>query len=300
MSINMSMISSSANMYNVQRNNTTSNGSKTDSFSGTLEKQIDHQPYHKMDQATFLAYQEQVKNNGGSKEFSYIHGITKAYCMGKPGATTFEDAFPQYNVTTHIGNADVSKANWQRNDFPFWNYFDKSASADCLNDWKPSGSNPPQTDASVQRGLNSIGAGQMAILIPEKLQEKMDADPEYAKQVMAKVQKWKEDYDNWDNAAGLSLGMDIERMQAVKSYCISLDEDGNVKQYTVTAPGRLTKSDDSEVVAREQERKKKRAEETRLLQEKSIKKRLEQRELTRKSQKRKMEMYRVMMENVDF
>ena len=133
----------------------------------------------------------------------------------------------------------------------------------------------------------------MAILIPDKLQEKMDADPEYAKQVMAKVQKWKEDYDNWDNAAGLSLGMDIERMQAVKSYCISLDEDGNVKQYTVTAPGRLTKSDDDYAVAREQERKKKREEEARLMQKISEKRRIEYRQMIEESYKKRVNVIQV-------
>ena len=293
MGIDLAINTASAYMFDVSRKTTVSNTSKNDAFRESLGKQIAHQPYHKMDQATFLAYQDNVMKNGGSKELSYIHGITKSYCTGKPGVTTFEDAFPQYQVTTHIGNTYVSKANWQRNDFPFWNYFDKSASADCLNDWKPTGPNPSLSDANVQKGLSSIGAGQMAILIPDKLQEKMDADPEYAKQVMAKVQKWKEDYDNWDNAAGLSLGMDIERMQAVKSYCISLDEDGNVKQYTVTAPGRLTKSDDDYAVAREQERKKKREEEARLMQKISEKRRIEYRQMIEESYKKRVNVIQV-------
>lgn len=143
----------------------------------------------------------------------------------------------RYDVTTHIGNANISDAVWQRNDFPIWRYFDKNVSAECLNSWTPTGPNPPQTDPRVQRGLSSIGAGRMAVIIPEALQKKMDADPEYAKEIMAKVQKWKEDYDNWDNAAALSLGMNIVEHQASKNYLINLDEDGNVKQYAVSGGG---------------------------------------------------------------
>ena len=70
-----------------------------------------------------------------------------------------------------MGNANISDENWQRNDFPIWKYFDKNASADCLNNWKPSGPNPPQSDPSVQRGLSSIGPGKMSVIIPEALQK---------------------------------------------------------------------------------------------------------------------------------
>ena len=106
---------------------------------------------------------------GCSEELSCISKITKAYCTGKPGATSFEDAFPMYSVVSHVGNTNITDAYWQRNDFPFWQYYNKDASADCLNDWKPAGANPSISDAGVQKGLNSIGAGKMAILIPDAL-----------------------------------------------------------------------------------------------------------------------------------
>ncbi len=35
---------------------------------------------------------------------------------------------------THVGNTDVSAASWRRNDFPFWKYFDKNASADSSDE----------------------------------------------------------------------------------------------------------------------------------------------------------------------
>ncbi len=179
-----------------------------------------------------------AKKMAGSTD--YISAISKAYSTGRAGATNFADAFPQYNVVTHVGNADISSSNWQRNDFPFWEYFQKNTSADALNDWKPVGENPPQTRGDLQRNYSSVGSGQIAILIPESLQQKMDADPAYARKIIAKLQEWKEDYDRWDNTVAASFGGNVAEHQAGKSYVFDLDEDGNVRNCTVTGPGRLT------------------------------------------------------------
>ena len=170
----------------------------------------------------------------------YISNISKAYSTGKVGATNFVDAFPQYDVITHVGNADISSSNWQRNDFPFWEYFQENTSADALNDWKPVEENPPQTRGDLQRNYSSVGSGRIAILIPESLQQKMDADPAYARKIIAKLQEWKEDYDRWDNTVAASYGYNVAEHQAGKSYVFDLDEDGNVRNCTVTGPGRLT------------------------------------------------------------
>lgn len=167
----------------------------------------------------------------------YISMVSKAYSTGIIGATNFADAFSQYDVITHVGNADISPANWQRNDFPFWKYFQKDTSADALNDWRPVGANPPQTRGDLQRNYSSIGSGRIAILIPESLQQKMDADPAYARQIIAKLQEWKEDYDRWDNTVAASYGMNVAEHQAEKSYVFDLDENGDVRNCTVTGGG---------------------------------------------------------------
>lgn len=176
-----------------------------------------------------------AKKMAGSTD--YISTISKAYNTGTPGAANFEDAFPQYDVITHVGNANISAGNWQRNDFPFWKYFDKNTSADALNDWRPSGANPPQTRGDLQRNYGSVGSGRIAILVPESLQAKMDADPAYARQIMAKVQEWKEDYDRWDNTVAAGYGMNVAEHQAEKSYVFDLDENGDVRNCTVTSGG---------------------------------------------------------------
>lgn len=196
-----------------------------------------------------------MKMAGGT---DYISAVSKAYASGITGAMNFADAFSQYQVITHVGNANISSANWQRNDFPFWEYFRPDTSADALNDWRPAGPNPPQTRGDLQRNYGSIGPGRIAVLVPESLQQKMDADPAYARQIMAKLQEWKADYDRWDNTVAASYGMDVAEHQASKSYVFDLDENGDVRNCTVTSSGgRLTgpTKEEQELFEAEQDRK---------------------------------------------
>lgn len=147
------------------------------------------------------------------------------------------DYFPGMKVITKAGDCKVSSGIWCRTDFPFWEYFREGTSADALNDWQPSGPQPSMLDPEVQRNLSSIGPGKISILIPEKLQARMDADPAYAEEIYRKVAKWKEDYDAWDNATAAGLGMNVAEHQLSKSYCVQLDEDGNVGNFTVVSGG---------------------------------------------------------------
>lgn len=168
------------------------------------------------------------------------HDLKPLEELGSAGvkrAEGFADFFPGLQVITKVGNCNVSSGMWCRTDFPFWEYFKKGTSADALNDWQPSGPQPGMLDPKIQRNLSSIGPGKISILIPDKLQAKMDADPAYAEEIYRKVAKWKEDYDAWDNATAASLGMNVAEHQMSKSYCVQLDEDGNVGNFTVVSGG---------------------------------------------------------------
>ncbi len=212
----------------------------------------------------------------------YISQISKIYSTGKVGATTFEDGFSCYDVITHVGNADIPSWKWQRNDFPFWKYFQKNTSADALNDWEPKGENPSQLRPDLQRNYSSIGAGKIAVLMPESLKEKMDADPVYAQQIVAKLQQWKEDYDRWDNTVAAGYGYNVAEAQAGKNYVFNLDENGDIKNCTVSGSGgRITGStkEEQEQFEAEQKAKRKRmAEYTKMLEESSLKRAQEERE----------------------
>ena len=201
--------------------------------------------------AEAISYSVNKKVSGVNKrqEVSSFSEILSEAC-GKNAdvGSLFQSSFSNYDVQTKVGNCNVPWKNWDRNDFPIWEYFKKDTSADCLNNWRPTGPEPPQSDKNVQRGLSQIDYGQMVILMPESLQKKMEADPVFAEEVLKKVQKWKEDYDREDNAIAASLGYNPELNQLSKSYCIQLDEDGNVGDHTVTGGG-LDDPHDSNVTA---------------------------------------------------
>ena len=244
------------------------NGIGTDSYMGeSYEERLRKITDKNAANAFKAAYANKM---AGSSD--YISRISKAYSTGKVNATNFVDAFPQYDVVTHVGNADISSANWQRNDFPFWKYFQKNTSADALNDWRPKGANPPQTRSDLQRNYSSVGCGRIAILIPDKLQEKMDADPAYAQKIMQKLQEWKEDYDRWDNTVAAGYGMNVAEHQAGKSYVFNLDENGDVVNCTVTAPGRITgpsKEEQEQFRAQQEEKRKRRVKYIEILRQNS-------------------------------
>lgn len=189
---------------------------------------------------------QQIKNQintsegkvAGSTDISSFSEILSDACRsGADVSEMFKTAFPDNSVQIKVGNCDVAWKEWDRNDFPVWKYFEKDTSADCLNNWRGIGKNPPQWDSKVQQGLSKIDYGEMVIIIPEKLQKKMESDPQFAEEVLKKIQKWKENYDIADNAIAASYGNDPELNQLSKSYCIQLDENGNVGYHIVCGGG---------------------------------------------------------------
>ncbi len=153
-----------------------------------------------------------------------------------------------------------------------------TGAADALNDWKPQGPNPSQLRSDLQRNYNSVGAGRMAILVPESLQQKMDADPDYARQIMAKLQAWKENYDRRDNMLAAAYGYNVAEHQAGKSYVFDLDENGDVRNCTVTGCGRITVSS-SEFAEESRARKEKRREYEKLAEENALKRKMLERKM---------------------
>jgi len=156
-----------------------------------------------------------------------------------------------YDVQIKAGNCNISKKNWERNDFPFWKYFEEATTADCLNDWKAKGPDISEWSSYSQNGAKSIGDSKITILMPESLKEKMDEDSEFAEQVMRRVSNWKNNYDKYDKAVGISLGSTAWEMDVahqIGTYLIELDENGDVENYTVTSRSGGTESSNDENV----------------------------------------------------
>ncbi len=198
---------------------------------GSLQQYLSTQ----MINSTVSSNGTRVTESQDISDFSQI--LSEACGAGNSVNDMFQAAFPSNSVQTKVGNCNVPWESWDRNDFPVWKYFEKNSSADCLNNWRGVGPEPPQWDSRVQKGLSQIKYGEMVILMPESLQRKMESDPDFAEDVLKRVQKWKEDYDREDNAIAASLGYDPELNQLSKSYCIQLDEDGNVGDHTVIGGG---------------------------------------------------------------
>ena len=156
-----------------------------------------------------------------------------------------------YDVHIKAGDCNVSKKNWERNDFPFWKYFEEATTADCLNDWMAKRPDVSEWSSYSQNGAKSIGDSKITILLPESLKEKMDEDSAFAEQIMSKVSNWKSNYDKYDKAVGISLGSTALEMDVAHQACdylIELDENGDVENFTVTGPSGGTESSKDENV----------------------------------------------------
>ncbi|MBQ1681922.1 MAG: hypothetical protein II067_06895 [Agathobacter sp.] len=91
----------------------------------------------------------QVKEDTDVTSFSEI---LSAACGNRTDVSgMFQSVFSNYDARTKVGNCNVPWKCWNRNDFPIWEYFKKDTSADCLNNWRPTGTEPPQTDKNVQK-----------------------------------------------------------------------------------------------------------------------------------------------------
>ena len=89
-----------------------------------------------------------------NQDVSFSEILSEACRKGTGVNDMFQAAFPKNGVQTKVGNCDVPWESWDRNDFPVWKYFEKDSKADCLNNWKGVGPEPPQWDSRVQKGLN--------------------------------------------------------------------------------------------------------------------------------------------------
>lgn len=119
------------------------------------------------------------------------------------------------NLVFNVG--DATSSDWRtRNDYPFEALFQEGEkSTEIIENWKPVGSNPKS-----QRHL-AIPPNSKAVMIHPKAQERMEKDPEFAKEVMERIESW------W--------AYDIARNEAITPGCtqgmsqaIAIGEDGEI------------------------------------------------------------------------
>ena len=119
------------------------------------------------------------------------------------------------NLVYNVG--DATSSDWRtRNDYPFEALFQEGEkSTEMIENWKPTGSNPKN-----QRHL-AVAPNSKAVMIHPKAQERMENDPEFAKEVMERIESW------W--------AYDIARNEAISPGCttgmsqaIAIGEDGEI------------------------------------------------------------------------
>ena len=119
------------------------------------------------------------------------------------------------NLVYNVG--DATSSDWRtRNDYPFEALFQEGEkSTELIENWKPTGANPKN-----QRHL-AIPPNSKAVMIHPKAQERMENDPEFAKEVMERIESW------W--------AYDIARNEAISPGCttgmsqaIAIGEDGEI------------------------------------------------------------------------
>lgn len=119
------------------------------------------------------------------------------------------------NIVYNVG--DGTSSAWRtRNDYPFEAVFQEGERAiETIENWKPTGTNPKN-----QRYV-PVAPNSKAVMIHPKAQERMENDPEFAKEVMERIESWFE-FDNARNEA-ISPGCTIGMSQAVV-----IGEDGEI------------------------------------------------------------------------
>ena len=145
-------------------------------------------------------------------------GVTnRSYVEGMSVEQQLKAKYP--NLSYNVG--DGSSSNWRtRTDYPFDLLF-REGTAKEIEEWEPTGPNP---EFPPRR---AIAPGSKGVLIHPKAQERMDSDPEFAKEVMDRIEAWWE-YDRLRNEA-ICPGF-----TATTSQAIAIGEDGEIANVVAT------------------------------------------------------------------
>lgn len=131
---------------------------------------------------------------------------------------------------------DGSSSYWRyRNDYPHYLLHQENIDTEALENWEPKGPNPVYAESPAIRALGGIRPGSKAVVIHPKVQERMEREPEYADEIMARIEAW--------------FTFDVARNEAMMpgstegmSQSIVIGEDGNIANACSSTPGRITYS----------------------------------------------------------
>lgn len=153
------------------------------------------------------------------------------------------------NLVYHV--FDASSGYWRtRNDYPHYLLYQEGDKAkETLENWQPEGANPFYGSKNGKfiapkeiHALGNVPPGSKAVVIHPKVQEKMEQDPAYAKEIMERIDTWFT-FDALRNEA-ICPGITARMSQAV-----AIGEDGNICNAVSSSAGEITVSSDEMVRA---------------------------------------------------
>lgn len=140
-------------------------------------------------------------------------------------------------LTYHV--MDCSSSNWIRNDFPHYKLFQKNVNKYEIENWRPTGDEPTQANSPASHALSRVAPGSVAIVIHPTVQEKMDADPEYAREIFERIEAWFA-FDEARNAAIAAAHGDVG--SGIEQRAVAIGEDGMITNALASGGGRITQS----------------------------------------------------------
>lgn len=131
---------------------------------------------------------------------------------------------------------DGSSGYWRtRNDYPHYLLYQENIDEKALEHWEPKGPNPAYGDSKAIQALSSVRPGSKAVVIHPKVQERMEQEPEYADEIMARIEAW----FTYEQAVNEAI---IPGCWEGVSQSIVIGEDGNIANAQSHSPGRITYS----------------------------------------------------------
>ncbi len=148
------------------------------------------------------------------------------------------------NLKYHV--FDASSSYWRtRNDYPHYLLYQDNIDTKALENWKPTGENPFYgsvggvfTAPKEIKALNSVPVGTTAVVIHPKVQERMEKEPEYAKEIYDRINKWFE----FDAARNEAI---MPGITARTSRSVAIGENGEIVNAQSHSQGRFSYSESS-------------------------------------------------------
>lgn len=138
-------------------------------------------------------------------------------------------------LTYHV--MDCSSKNWIRNDFPHYKLFQQNVNKYEIEHWQPTGDEPTQANSPACHKLSQVAPGSVAVVIHPAVQEKMDADPEYAREIFNRIEAWFA-FDDARNCAIRAAHGDTG--SGIDQRAIAIGEDGMITNALAAGGGELT------------------------------------------------------------